>query len=66
MQPFGCFLLPAFLIQISNNAIPESQERQAFAIPPPVWREVCRQLGSLKNEGAGNAGRPMRPIPRVQ
>jgi hypothetical protein len=37
-----------------------------FAISPHHSREVCSQISrSLNTEGAGNAGRPMRPQPRV-
>jgi hypothetical protein len=39
--------------------------RHAFAISPRVSREVCFEIPALHSEGAGNAGRPMRPQPRV-
>jgi hypothetical protein len=39
----------------------------AFAISPRVSREFCWKLPALfDSEGAGNAGRPMRPPPHVQ
>jgi hypothetical protein len=37
--------------------------RHAFAISPQVSREFCSEIPyPLQSEGAGNAGRPMRPI----
>ena len=40
--------------------------KHGFAISPPETREVCHQLAPSHSEGAGNAGRPARPQPRVQ
>jgi hypothetical protein len=40
--------------------------RRGFAISPHVLREVCRNVCPRNSEGAGNAGRLMRPQPRVQ
>jgi hypothetical protein len=37
----------------------------AFAISRRVSPELYRKFPALENEGAGNAGRPMRPQPRV-
>ena len=39
--------------------------KHSFAISPPVSREFCLEIPALQSEGAGNAGRPMRPQPRV-
>jgi hypothetical protein len=36
------------------------------AISPHVLREVCQKRPALENEGAGNAGRSMRPQPGGQ
>jgi hypothetical protein len=48
-------------IHFSNSAASSHN----FAISPHVLREFCRSFRSLKSEGAGNAGRSMRPQPRV-
>lgn len=36
-----------------------------IAISRPDTPEVCQKLPALRLEGAENAGRPMRPQPRV-
>jgi len=41
-------------------------DEHSFAISPHNPREFCRSSRPLKTEGAGNAGRWMRPQPRVQ
>jgi hypothetical protein len=51
------------LIQISNSPpciATVSRSRRAFS------REFCQKNPALQSEGAGNAGRSMRPQPRVQ
>jgi hypothetical protein len=40
-------------------------ERHTFAISRRIWPELCYQLPALSSEGAGNAGRLVRPQPRV-
>src|SRR5216684_1866817 len=41
--------------------------KHSFSISPRVPREFCLKFLSPENsEGAGNAGRPTRPQPRVQ
>ena len=40
--------------------------RHSFAISPRISREFCFEHSALTSEGAGNAGRPMRPPPRVR
>jgi hypothetical protein len=40
--------------------------RHSFAISPRHAREVYLNFPPLDTEGAGNAGRSMRPQPRVQ
>src|SRR6266852_5158404 len=41
--------------------------KHSFSISPRVPREFCLKFPSPENsEGAGNAGRPTRPQPRVQ
>jgi hypothetical protein len=39
--------------------------KHSFAISPHHSREFCFEFPALKTEGAGNAGRPERPQPRV-
>jgi hypothetical protein len=39
--------------------------RHSFAISPHISRELCFEHSALPTEGAGNAGRPERPRPRV-
>ena len=39
--------------------------RRNSAISPRISREFCLEPSALQSEGAGNAGRPMRPQPRV-
>jgi hypothetical protein len=41
-------------------------EKHTFAISPRLAREFCRKRQPSKSEGAGNAGRSMRPQPRMQ
>jgi hypothetical protein len=40
--------------------------RHGFAISPPISREFFRESSALQSEGAGNAGRAMRPQPRMR
>jgi hypothetical protein len=49
--------------KISNSHIPY---RHAFAFPRREAPEFCQQHPALNTEGAGNAGRPERPQPRVE
>src|SRR5260221_11713867 len=51
-------------IQFSNSSA--AARRRAFAIPRRNAPEVWQELRPEKSEGAGNAGRPTRPQPRVQ
>ena len=39
-----------------------SRPGHTFAISPQVSREFCHHVPPSRNKGAGNAGRPMRPI----
>ena len=41
-------------------------KQQRFAISPRDPREFCQNLPLSETEGAGNAGRAMRPQPRMQ
>jgi hypothetical protein len=51
-------------IQFSNSGV---VRRHKFAISPRLAREFCFDvLPFRRSEGAGNAGRPLRPQPRVQ
>jgi hypothetical protein len=49
----------AHRIHFSNSSV---LSRHSFAISPRNSREFCRKRPALQSEGAGNAGRPMRPI----
>jgi hypothetical protein len=40
--------------------------RHTFAFSRRDASEVCKNSAALKNEGVGNAGRPMRPQPRAR
>ena len=40
--------------------------RRNSAISPRIAPEFCWEFLTLRSEGAGNAGRPMRPQPRVE
>jgi hypothetical protein len=40
--------------------------KHSFAISPRISREFCRKRPTLNSEGAGNAGRSVRPQPRMQ
>src|SRR6266550_1842681 len=40
--------------------------KHTFAFPRREPPELCMNLSPFETEGAGNAGRPMRPKPRVQ
>jgi hypothetical protein len=49
-------------IQISNSIV----HRHSIAILRRMRASLDMNIRSLKAEGAGNAGRPLRPQPRVQ
>jgi hypothetical protein len=42
-----------------------SFNKHGFAISRRMRPKICWKLPALYSEGAGNAGRPMRPQPRV-
>ena len=46
-------------------SLDEMQAKYRFAISRRETPEGCMIRYPLKTEGAGNAGRPMRPQPRV-
>jgi hypothetical protein len=48
-------------IRISNSV----GHKHSFAISPRIHASLSGTFGPLKSEGAGNAGRPPRPQPRV-
>jgi HTH-type transcriptional regulator/antitoxin HigA len=52
-----------FRLNCQTTACSQTRLRDLAARYARVWRSTCRPLSS---EGAGNAGRPMRPLPRVQ
>jgi hypothetical protein len=49
-----------------NAPIQFSNSSRSFAISPRDPREFCQNLPLSETEGAGNAGRAMRPQPCVQ
>src|ERR1700730_10225079 len=48
------------------NCLGGAVPRRGFAISPPVARVLLETSCPLANEGAGNAGCPLHPQPRVQ
>ena len=49
-----------FEIQPAEN--PVSEKERAARLPRRETPELCQKPPALQSEGAGNAGRPMRPI----
>jgi hypothetical protein len=73
----SCHAAVAALIAIADQLLSKSNCRRwvkqqgtyehGFAISPRLSREVLPSISRpLNSEGAGNAGRAMRPQPRVQ
>jgi hypothetical protein len=60
-----CCAVKSFEIGAAAIGGYKTDARYSFAISPQVSREFCYQRSALQTEGAGNAGRSMRPQPRV-
>jgi hypothetical protein len=50
---------------VAGNDVEIQTLRYNLAISPRKAPEFCYQLPALSSEGAGNAGRQVRPQPRV-